>query len=85
MFLITRPRYVVITTNLLAGIRRFSTCGRFIPISVLLALLLLTTAGYSQSTGNAGSITGTVTDTTGAVVPGATVVIQNPISQRYRR
>ena len=29
---------------------------------------------------NSGSVTGTVTDPTGAVVPGATVTIQNPVS-----
>src|SRR5271165_810028 len=84
MFLITRPQYSVITTNLPAEARRFRACGRFQPISVLLALLLLTAAGYPQSTGNAGSITGTVTDATGAVVPSATVLLQNPVSQYSR-
>ena len=29
---------------------------------------------------NSGSVTGKVTDPTGAVVPGATVTIQNPVS-----
>ena len=33
---------------------------------------------------NAGSISGTVTDPTGAVVPGATVTIQNPVSGYQR-
>jgi len=50
----------------------------------LAALLMLTTAAFSQSTGNAGSITGTVTDATGAVVPTATVTIGNPISAYTR-
>ena len=36
---------------------------------------------FAQSAGNAGSISGTVTDPTGAVIAGATVVIQNPVSQ----
>ncbi|MGA8108463.1 MAG: carboxypeptidase-like regulatory domain-containing protein, partial [Acidobacteriaceae bacterium] len=38
----------------------------------------------AQTGGNAGSITGTVTDPSGAVVPGATVTIQNPVSQYLR-
>src|SRR6202167_3815810 len=37
---------------------------------------------FSQS--NAGSIAGTVTDPTGAVVPGASVSINNPVSQYAR-
>ena len=49
-----------------------------------MVLLLLSAIGSSQSTGNAGSVTGTVTDTTGAVVPNATVTIQNPVSQYSR-
>ncbi len=57
---------------------------RLYHLSILATLLLLTTPGFSQSTGNAGSITGAVTDTTGAVIPGATVVIQNPVSQYSR-
>jgi hypothetical protein len=35
---------------------------------------------WAQSAGNAGTIIGTVTDTTGAIVPNATVSIQNPVS-----
>ena len=46
--------------------------------------VLLSAAGIAQSTGNAGSITGTVTDPTGALVPGATVQILNPVSQYSR-
>ena len=34
----------------------------------------------AQSAGNAGTINGTVTDATGAIVPGATVSIRNPVS-----
>jgi hypothetical protein len=34
----------------------------------------------AQSAGSAGTIYGTVTDTTGAIVPGATVTITNPVS-----
>src|SRR5271154_5132751 len=35
---------------------------------------------WAQSAGSAGTIYGTVTDSTGAIVPGATVTIANPIS-----
>ena len=40
------------------------------------ALVLLTSAAYAQTTG-AATIVGTVTDTTGAVIPGAKVVVVN--------
>jgi hypothetical protein len=52
--------------------------------------LLFFAAGMSvvpasaQSNGNSGSITGTVSDSTGAVVRGATVTLQNPVSQYER-
>src|SRR5262249_54467044 len=52
--------------------------------SYLLVCLLLPAAGLAQSVGNAGSINGTVIDTTGAVVPGATVTIVNVVSQYTR-
>jgi Carboxypeptidase regulatory-like domain/TonB-dependent Receptor Plug Domain len=35
---------------------------------------------WAQSAGNAGTIVGTVTDATGAIVPNAAVTIQNPVS-----
>jgi carboxypeptidase family protein/TonB-dependent receptor-like protein len=35
---------------------------------------------WAQSAGSAGTIYGTITDTTGAIVPGATVTIANPVS-----
>jgi hypothetical protein len=34
----------------------------------------------AQATSNSGAVSGTVTDDTGAVIPGATVVISNPVS-----
>ena len=57
---------------------------RFISASlgVLLVVLCLLTAGpvaHAQS-GNSTNVTGTVTDPTGAVIPGATVAIHNPVS-----
>ena len=35
---------------------------------------------WAQSAGNGGTIYGTITDATGAIVPGATVTIENPVS-----
>ena len=84
MFLATSAQHVSIRTSLPAGARRVPTSGRFQPISMVLSLLLVSVASHAQSTGNAGSIAGTVTDSTGAVVPSATVVIQNPVSQYSR-
>ena len=53
----------------------------------VVALLLFWTAAavlasslHAQGTGNSSSIQGTVTDPSGAVVTGATVEIQNPVS-----
>lgn len=49
----------------------------------LLAVFLQAAAlsfAFAQATGNAGAITGTVTDVSGAVVPGAIVSILNPVS-----
>lgn len=67
----------------------FPTClasprGSFTLCATLGIALLLTGTILAQSTGNAGSITGTVTDSTGAVVPNATVIIENPVS-KYNR
>src|ERR1700691_5025165 len=42
--------------------------------------LLLSPAIYLQAQTAAGTITGTVTDASGAVIPGATVTIENPVS-----
>jgi hypothetical protein len=51
---------------------------------VVLISLIFTGPAGAQSIGNSGSITGTVIDPTGAVVAGATVTIQNPVSQYGR-
>jgi outer membrane receptor protein involved in Fe transport len=50
---------------------------RIIPAALVLCLTLLTTIGSAQ-TSTTGSIEGTVTDVTGAVVPGATVKAASP-------
>jgi outer membrane cobalamin receptor len=53
--------------------------------SALLGIFVaLATPGYSQSLGNAATLTGTVTDQTDAVVPNAVVHLRNPIS-KYER
>jgi len=47
---------------------------------VALSLLVTCALAAAQSAGNSGSINGTVTDPTGAVVPNANVEIRNPVS-----
>jgi hypothetical protein len=47
---------------------------------VVLAIALMTTAGVAQSSGNSGSVNGTVLDPTGAVVANATIEIRNAVS-----
>jgi hypothetical protein len=49
------------------------------------ALTLLSPLGFSGQTGGSGSINGSVTDSSGAVVPGATVTILNPVSGYSRK
>src|ERR1019366_6078181 len=65
-------------------VKLHTTCWLQCLSTMGMVLLLLSAVGSSQSTGNAGSVTGTVTDSTGAVVPNATVTIQNPVSQYSR-
>jgi len=50
---------------------------RFTRVALALAIALLNLPGLLQAQGLTGQITGTVTDTTGAVLPGATVTIKN--------
>ena len=47
---------------------------------IVLSSLFLLIQGFIFAQNNAGSINGTVTDPQGAVVPGATVTITNPVS-----
>jgi protocatechuate 3,4-dioxygenase beta subunit len=56
----------------------------FIRVSAVFLIVLVVplsrTALLAQSGGNSTSVTGTVLDPSGAVVPGATVEIRNPVS-----
>ena len=47
-------------------------------------MMIAAASAFAQSAGNSASITGTVVDLTGAVIPNATVEIQNPVSQLDR-
>ena len=56
-----------------------------IPKAALRVILLLAVASaaphaFAQSLGSAGTVTGVVTDPNGAVVPGAVVKIENPVT-----
>ncbi len=42
--------------------------------------LVLSLPGLARAQANVGSVTGSVVDATGAVIPGATVTLQNPVS-----
>jgi hypothetical protein len=56
-----------------------STLYKWRPVAVL-AVALISALVSAQSVGNSGSINGSVVDSTGAVVPSATVEIRNPVS-----
>jgi hypothetical protein len=63
------------------------TCLRVAAIFLFLcpiAFVLSPLCSFAQAGGISGSITGTVTDPSGAVVAGATVTIQNPVTQYER-
>jgi hypothetical protein len=47
---------------------------------IFISFFALTLSSLAQSAGNSTSVTGTVTDPSGAVVPNATVEIRNPVS-----
>ncbi|MGC8548107.1 MAG: carboxypeptidase regulatory-like domain-containing protein [Acidobacteriaceae bacterium] len=49
---------------------------KFIRTSLVIAVLMTGVLGYAQST-NSGDLSGTVTDTTGAVIPGVTVTVKD--------
>ncbi len=51
----------------------------------LFVLLLEGTAAAAQSAGTSATVAGTVADSTGAAIPGAAVVLQNPVSGYSRK
>src|SRR5215475_14656743 len=51
-------------------------------VSLVLSLLLSSTSLIAQEISTTGSIGGTVTDQTGAVIPGAKVTVSGPIGER---
>ena len=55
--------------------------GALFSISIL---LFCPARASAQNAGNSSSVTGTVTDPSGALIPGATVTIHNPVSQFER-
>ncbi len=52
----------------------------FACLSLLMSVLMLDGISPAQSVGNSGSVSGTVLDSSGAVVANATVEIHNPVS-----
>lgn len=57
------------------------TSMRWVVFAAIAICFSLSGSGiWAQSAGNSGTIYGTVTDATGAVVPDATVAIENPVS-----
>jgi carboxypeptidase family protein len=48
--------------------------------AILVILSLIASVSFAQSAGNSGSIHGTITDATGAIISGAAVTINNPVS-----
>ena len=63
--------------------RFLTTSKSFAALSLFLLLSMILPGRATAQTGNS-SITGVVSDASGAVVPGATVEIQNPVSQFTR-
>jgi hypothetical protein len=51
---------------------------------VCMFMMALPSVGLGQNMGSAGTVNGTVTDPSGAVIPGATVTIHNPVSSYER-
>src|SRR5260370_38186893 len=58
----------------------YTSLRRVIFAVIAISFLLIIPGLWAQSAGNGGTIYGTVTDATGAIVPNATVKIENPVS-----
>src|ERR1700709_2278530 len=48
--------------------------------AILVVLSLTASVLFAQSAGNSGTINGSITDSSGAIVAGATISIKNPVS-----
>ncbi len=57
-----------------------TSCKKSLPAALTVVCLALGLHAFAQSGGNSGSINGTVLDSSGAVVPGASVEIHNLVS-----
>src|ERR1700757_1937395 len=58
----------------------YTSIRRVIFAAIAICLSLSASGLWAQSAGNGGTVHGTVTDSTGAIVPNATVTIENPVS-----
>ncbi|MGH9596946.1 MAG: carboxypeptidase-like regulatory domain-containing protein, partial [Edaphobacter sp.] len=58
----------------------YTSMRRVIFAAIAICFSVLTPGLWAQAAGNSGTINGTVTDATGAIVPGAKVSIENPVS-----
>ena len=72
---------------MISKLKKIGTDSRHMLVSAVVAaficLVLCVSSGSAQTSGNS-SLAGVVSDPTGAVVPGATVEIHNPVSQFSR-
>src|ERR1700751_1335891 len=58
----------------------YTSMRRVIFAAIAICFSLIGSGIWAQSAGNGGTIHGTVTDATGAIVPNAAVTIENPVS-----
>jgi len=58
--------------------------SRFTMLTLIVALVLVPMAGFAQTSRTTGALIGTVTDTTGAPLPGVTVTVTSPVLQGPR-
>ena len=62
------------------GYDMYTSIRRVIFAAIAICFSLSASGSWAQSAGNGGTVHGTVTDSTGAIVPNATVKIENPVS-----